>query len=100
MDADVWNHRYSTSELIWSGEPNRFLVAQPSNLLPGRALDLGAGEGRYAVWLATCGWDVVDDLAGTDLSVERADRVQCRVATDDREHTVTDALVRTRRHRR
>lgn len=58
MDAEGWNRRYATSELIWTAEPNRFLVEEVEGLLPGRALDVAAGEGRNAVWLALQGWQV------------------------------------------
>lgn len=58
MDAQAWNQRYSTSDLIWTAEPNQFLVAETATLPAGRALDLGAGEGRNAVWLARRGWQV------------------------------------------
>lgn len=43
---------------MWSVDANRFLVAEVEGLSPGRALDLAAGEGRNAVWLATRGWSV------------------------------------------
>lgn len=43
---------------MWTGEPNRFVVTELRDLAPGRALDVGAGEGRNAVWLATRGWHV------------------------------------------
>ena len=56
MDRDGWNERYRGSGLVWSAEPNRFLVEQVVGLAPGRALDLAAGEGRNAVWLAEQGW--------------------------------------------
>lgn len=58
MDAEDWNRRYATSELIWTAQPNRFLVEEVEDLAPGRALDLAAGEGRNAVWLAQRGWAV------------------------------------------
>lgn len=58
MDRDVWNTRYAERDLIWSAEPNRFLVAEVSDLPPGRAIDIGAGEGRNALWLAEQGWEV------------------------------------------
>jgi SAM-dependent methyltransferase len=58
VDADGWDERYADSELVWSGEPNVFVAAHLSGRTPGSALDLGAGEGRNAVWLATQGWDV------------------------------------------
>jgi SAM-dependent methyltransferase len=58
MDAQQWNERYAAAELVWSATPNRFLVEQVEGLTPGRALDLAAGEGRNAVWLAQQGWTV------------------------------------------
>ena len=64
MDSRAWDERYSGAELIWTAEPNRFLVAELSALPPGRALDLACGEGRNAVWLARRGWTVT----GVDFS--------------------------------
>ena len=58
MDAAAWDARYADTELLWSAEPNRFVVEQMADLAPGRALDLAAGEGRNAVWLAENGWAV------------------------------------------
>lgn len=58
MDSEAWNRRYEGSELVWTAEANRFLVEEARDLTPGRALDLGCGEGRNAVWLAERGWDV------------------------------------------
>ncbi len=73
MDADAWNQRYSTSELIWTGEPNQFLVAETETLPPGGALDVAAGEGRNAVWLARRGWHVTAvDFSNVGLAKARA----------------------------
>jgi SAM-dependent methyltransferase len=58
MDAEGWNERYRASELVWSAGPNQFVEAELSDLPPGRALDLAAGEGRNAIWLARRGWQV------------------------------------------
>ena len=71
MDAEDWNRRYETSELIWSAEPNRFLVHEVAGLAPGRALDLGAGEGRNAVWLARKGWQVTA-IDFSDVGLDKA----------------------------
>jgi SAM-dependent methyltransferase len=55
---DMWDVRYAESDRIWSGEPNAALVDEVTGLPPGRALDLGCGEGADAVWLAREGWTV------------------------------------------
>ena len=56
MDAEAWDERYAASELVWSAGPNQFVEAECADLPPGRALDLAAGEGRNAIWLAQRGW--------------------------------------------
>jgi SAM-dependent methyltransferase len=58
VDANAWDERYAASELVWSVGPNQFVEAECADLPPGRALDLAAGEGRNAIWLAQRGWDV------------------------------------------
>jgi SAM-dependent methyltransferase len=77
MDADAWNQRYDTAELVWTGEPNRFLPPEVAGLDPGSALDLACGEGRNAVWLATQGWNVT----GVDFSATGVAKAE-RLATD------------------
>jgi SAM-dependent methyltransferase len=64
MDREDWDRRYAGRELLWTGEPNRFLVAETAGLRPGRALDIACGEGRNAVWLAEQGWQAT----GVDFS--------------------------------
>jgi len=56
--VDKWNKRYLGSELVWSKTANVEFVRQVADLVPGRALDLGSGEGRNAIWLAQQGWHV------------------------------------------
>lgn len=64
MDSRAWDDRYAATELVWSAEPNRFLVAETQDLEPGRVLDLACGEGRNGIWLAERGWE----LTGVDFS--------------------------------
>lgn len=65
---DFWNERYRSSHRVWSGNPNPQLVTEVANLAPGRALDVGCGEGADAIWLAQRGWEVVaTDIAGVAL---------------------------------
>lgn len=58
MDADDWDRRYASTELVWSATPNAFFAEAVADLPPGRAIDLGCGEGRNAIWLAERGWRV------------------------------------------
>src|SRR3569623_1126674 len=58
MDAAAWDERYRTSDLGWAAGPNQFVAAELVDQPPGRALDLAAGEGRNAIWLARQGWRV------------------------------------------
>lgn len=64
--------RYASAEQLWSGNPNSTLVDLAVTLQPGRALDVGCGEGADVVWLATRGWDVTGiDLSPTAISRSR-----------------------------
>ncbi|MGH9103891.1 MAG: class I SAM-dependent methyltransferase, partial [Acidimicrobiales bacterium] len=65
-----WDHRYK-GEQMWSGNPNGVLVQEISGLPPGIALDVGAGEGGDAIWLAEHGWSVI----ASDISQRALDRV-------------------------
>lgn len=56
--AAEWDQRYAGVEQVWSGRPNAALVSEVTGLEPGRALDVGCGEGADAVWLALHGWQV------------------------------------------
>ncbi|MEU4382392.1 class I SAM-dependent methyltransferase [Micromonospora echinofusca] len=88
MDSTAWDERYASApELVWTAEPNRFVVEEVAGLSPGRAIDLAAGEGRNAVWLAQQGWEVtaVDFSAvaierGRELARQRDVSVDWQVA--------------------
>jgi thioredoxin reductase/SAM-dependent methyltransferase len=69
-NAVDWDHRYG-GEQMWSGNPNGTLVNEIGDHKPGRALDVGAGEGGDAIWLAEQGWDVT----ASDISQRALDRV-------------------------
>lgn len=88
MESYEWDTRYASSpDLVWSGDPNRYVVEETAHLKPGRALDLAAGEGRNAVWLAERGWEVtavdfspVAVERGRGLARGRGTQVDWRVA--------------------
>ena len=66
-----WDSRYAEQDQLFSGRPNGTLVAEVAGLRPGRALDVGCGEGADAVWLAQQGWDVTA-LEVSGVALERA----------------------------
>src|SRR5699024_7788048 len=73
--AAEWESRYAASESVWSGNPNAVLAQEAPSLAPGRALDVGCGEGADVIWLAERGWHVTGiDLSETALArgAERA----------------------------
>src|SRR5919202_2183025 len=70
--AAEWDARYSEGDgAKWSGRPNGRLVAEVAGLTPGRALEVGCGEGADAIWLARRGWTVTA-IDVSDLAVGRA----------------------------
>lgn len=71
-----WDERYATEGYVFGVEPNRFLAEYLEELEPGRALDLGSGQGRNAVWLATQGHDVT----AVDLSPVATEQAQALAA--------------------
>jgi SAM-dependent methyltransferase len=64
----TWEEHYGERDRVWSGRVNVRLADLASNVKPGRALDLGCGEGGDACWLAEHGWHVVAvDISETAL---------------------------------
>jgi SAM-dependent methyltransferase len=55
--AEEWDERYAERQQ-WSAEPNGLIAGLLAGLPPGDAVDLAAGEGRHALWLARLGWRV------------------------------------------
>lgn len=71
MDRHEWNKRYAEEAFLWKVEANQFVVAETTVLGSGRALDLAAGEGRNAVWLAEQGWEVTA-VDFSDVGIDKA----------------------------
>jgi 2-polyprenyl-3-methyl-5-hydroxy-6-metoxy-1,4-benzoquinol methylase len=71
VDEASWDERYRSADAIWSGSPNPVLVTEGAGLPVGHALDVGAGEGADAIWLAARGWRV-DALDISSVALERA----------------------------
>lgn len=72
MQAADWDARYAAQQQ-WSGGPNALVAELLADLPPGDAVDLAAGEGRHALWLAGRGWRVTAvDFSATGLARGRA----------------------------
>ena len=96
--AEFWDRRYSDAERVWSPKANALLVEFVSGLAPGRALDIGAGEGRNSIWLAKSGWRVTAlDVSQVGLAraaqraVAEGVEIEC-VTGDWREYVPSDPV--------
>jgi SAM-dependent methyltransferase len=71
-----WNRFFSTEPPAFNTRPNAFLMEMVRSRPPGKALDLGMGEGRNALYLAELGWEVT----GIDISDVGIARANARAA--------------------
>jgi SAM-dependent methyltransferase len=78
VKREDWDARYAQEGLLWSAKPNRFLVAEVSELAPGRGLDLACGEGQNSIWLAGLGWRML----GVDYSSVAIEKARGRAERD------------------
>jgi thioredoxin reductase/SAM-dependent methyltransferase len=86
FDQAFWDAHYGRAAQVWSGQPNPQLVTEAADLPVGRALDVGAGEGGDAVWLAERGWSVTA-VEISPVAVERGRR-----AAEGRGPTVAERI--------
>jgi SAM-dependent methyltransferase len=87
---EIWDQKYAETDRLWGREPNRFLVAEVSELPPGRALDLACGEGRNTIWLAERGWRTTG-VDFSEVAIAKA-REQAGAASLDVEFVCEDLL--------
>ena len=90
IEAD-WDHRYGDGPM-WSGNPNGTLVHEIGDLAPGRALDVGAGEGADSIWLSEHGWKVTANDISTRALSRLAAEAQRRRLSVDCNHADANAL--------
>jgi SAM-dependent methyltransferase len=58
LEADFWNRFFTVGAPKFNTAPNGFLVSVVQGRTPGKALDVGMGDGRNALYLAKLGWQV------------------------------------------
>jgi SAM-dependent methyltransferase len=73
VEREDWNRRWAERGFHCEDDPIGIAGEEIETLAPGRALDLGCGAGRAAVWLAARGWRVTGvDFSETALELGRA----------------------------
>ncbi len=77
---DAYAERAASGATLWTAGPNRTVAEVLTDVAPGTAVDVAAGEGRHAVWLADRGWQVsaVDFSA---IGLARAERAAAEAGT-------------------
>ena len=75
MSSSFWNDRYTSNDLVYGEAPNDFLASLASKLpRSGQALDIGAGEGRNALFLASLGLDTLA-VDQSEVGMQKAQRL-------------------------
>ena len=75
MSSTFWNERYAGEGLVYGDAPNDFLARMADRFPPrGNALDIGAGEGRNALFLASRGLDVLA-VDQSEVGMQKAQRL-------------------------
>lgn len=90
MTADerrlAWDERHRAGDFEGRG-PNPTLTAAVSQMAPGRALELAAGSGTNAVWLASRGWRTTAvDWSSVGLANGRAKTAAAGLEVDWQQH--------------
>jgi SAM-dependent methyltransferase len=91
----AWEEHYGERERVWSGRVNVRLAEFVERMPPGRALDLGCGEGADALWLAERGWHVTAvDVSQTALDRAAADAAGRNLSAriDFQQHDLTQSF--------
>jgi SAM-dependent methyltransferase len=83
--ALTFDRIYSRGDDRLTRTPNAFLVETIKGVRPGKALDIGMGEGRNAIYLAQQGWEVTGlDLSEVGLKMANARARELGVRIDAR----------------
>jgi len=78
-----YNPLYASGSAVFTKEPNALLVEAIRDRPPGRALDVGMGQGRNALFLAKKGWEVTGfDSADEGIRLAKAQASQLGLKLD------------------
>ncbi len=78
-----WDDRYADPARPWTRVPSATVTAALAGLAPESAVDVAAGTGRHALWLAERGWQVTAvDFSAVGIAQGRAEAEARRLAVD------------------
>jgi SAM-dependent methyltransferase len=78
MPHPSWNESYASGQLPWdTGQPEPLLVefVTAGGVAPCPTLEIGAGTGTNAIWMAGCSFDVL----GVDVSLLAVERARAKM---------------------
>ena len=91
-DRERWNSKFLAGEAQLA-EPDPLLVEACTGVAPGRALDLGGGAGRHAIWLAQRGWQVVlADVSDEGLALAEKKATAAAVSLASRRESAAETV--------
>lgn len=74
LEVERWNRILTSPTPTFNTKPNAYLVQMIKGVPPGKALDVGMGQGRNALYLAQQGWEVTGfDPAEKAVAVANAE---------------------------
>jgi SAM-dependent methyltransferase len=80
----MFNNIYTHDTPGFNVQPNATLVTAVEKVKPGKALDVGMGQGRNSIFLALKGWEVTGfDISdkGLDVAQKNADKAGVKIKT-------------------
>ena len=83
-NPELWDGVYADPTPFFNTAPNAFMTEVVKGLKPGRALEIGMGQGRNSVYLAKFGWDVSGfDISerGMEIARKSAEAAGVKIAT-------------------
>jgi SAM-dependent methyltransferase len=68
----LYDRSYNSKQRMFADGPTAFLASTIKTVNPGKALDIGMGEGRNSIYMAQQGWDVTGlDLSQAGIDIAR-----------------------------
>lgn len=88
-DRNIWDEIYASGG--FEKEPDEELVSLCASVPPGKALDIGAGEGRHSLWLSAHEWNVeAVDISSEGIANLQRDAIKHGLTINTRVGSIAD----------